>query len=169
MSWFNTHQFLNNKVPSSLAFLTFASVYTLLVSLPYSAFAPRYFPAVASGVASLAIEALTTIFWFCGFIAAAVYVGKLDVCRGTVCGSARGAVVVASLMWVVCCMVLWFPVKYVIFDGNSRSGMNRMYDAEDGSTRTQDWRTKVAKLDRKFHGVWHGKIRGDKELHGNYV
>jgi hypothetical protein len=46
----------------------------------------------------MAVEVLTTIFWFAGFIALAVAVDKYD-CAGHVCGVAKAAAVFGGFEW----------------------------------------------------------------------
>lgn len=58
--------------PSQNSFMIFVSVWTLLILL-YLSLAPRFIAAVAHPFAMLALDALTMLFWFAGFIALAVF------------------------------------------------------------------------------------------------
>jgi len=60
--------------------------------------APMRFPRFAHRFAILAVEALTMLFWFAGFIALAVFLAG-RVCYGSVCGSAKAATVFAAFEW----------------------------------------------------------------------
>lgn len=50
--------------------------------------------------AILAVDAVTMIFWFAGFIALAVFLGD-RVCYGNVCNCAKTAAVFAAFEWYV--------------------------------------------------------------------
>jgi len=62
------------STPSEISFLLFCSVWTLL-ALAYLILSPMFFPVAAHRFAVLAVEAVTMIFWFAGFIALAVPLG----------------------------------------------------------------------------------------------
>ena len=70
--------------------------------MPYLSLAPRFFPAAAHKFGILAVEVLTMLFWFAGFIAAAVFVSDLLFCRGGVCSAAQAAVAFAAFEWYAC-------------------------------------------------------------------
>ena len=79
--FFNSSKFLI-PCPGSIAFLVFAAVYTLLIVIPYTVLAPRYFGKLANKWAMLSAEMTTMLFWFGGFVASADLIRKLEVCRG---------------------------------------------------------------------------------------
>lgn len=83
--------------PASDNFLVFTSVWTLL-ALIYLAVVPTFVPKASHKFAILAVEALTTLFWFAGFIALAVFLGD-RVCHGHVCAAAKAATVFAAFTW----------------------------------------------------------------------
>lgn len=85
--------------PSEVNFLVFVAVWTIL-ALVYLILAPWRFPALAHVYTILAVEALTMIFWFAGFVALAVFLGD-RVCYGTVCSCAKATAVFAALQWYV--------------------------------------------------------------------
>lgn len=73
-----------------------------ILSLAYLEAAPRFAPKVAHPHAMFIVEALNTLFYFAGFIALAVFLGKLRFCRGSVCEAAKanaGLSVVQFLLW----------------------------------------------------------------------
>lgn len=93
--------------------MVFVSVWTLLI-LIYLALAPRFFSAVAHPMAMLALDALTMLFWFAGFIALAVYHhqaervylgdGLGDVYKGCAlaggfCGEIEAAAIFGAFEW----------------------------------------------------------------------
>jgi hypothetical protein len=94
-SWFNTSTTLP-PVPGPVAFLVFTAVWTLLIIIPYTFIAPRYFPVLATKYPMLAAEASTMLFWFGGFVASADLLRQLDECSGSVCRSAIGGTVLGS-------------------------------------------------------------------------
>ena len=87
--------------PSQVNFLIFVGCWTAILAVPYLTLSPRYAPQVAHKFGILAAEVVTMIFWFAGFIALAAFLGDLVFCRGTVCNSARAAVVFGALEWYV--------------------------------------------------------------------
>jgi hypothetical protein len=69
------------------------------VALPYLVLSPRHYPAAAHKFGILAVEFVTMVFWFGGFIALAVYVTAFLSCIGSVCSAAQAATTFASLDW----------------------------------------------------------------------
>lgn len=57
---------------------------------------PRVWPRGAHPYNTLAVEAANAVFYFAGFIAYAVFLGGLSMCRGTVCTASRIDSVVAA-------------------------------------------------------------------------
>lgn len=93
--------------------MVFVSVWTLLI-LIYLALAPRFFSAFAHPMAMLALDVLTMLFWFAGFIALAVfyhegerayfpdgYGVEYKACGflGGYCGEIEAAAVFGALEW----------------------------------------------------------------------
>ena len=62
---------------SQVNFMVFVAAWTMLV-LIYLSLAPRFFASVANVFAILALDALTMLFWFAGFIALAVFYHRLN-------------------------------------------------------------------------------------------
>ncbi|KAF4512830.1 hypothetical protein G6O67_000167 [Ophiocordyceps sinensis] len=81
--------------PASLNFLVFASVFSIL-SLLHLELAPRLCPRAAHPYGCLSVEACNALFYFAAFIAHAVFLGSLAMCRGTVCTVGRVDSVVAA-------------------------------------------------------------------------
>lgn len=67
----------------------------------YLAVAQLKFPHLAPAIAVLALDALTMLFWFAGFIALAVYHSNLGECRGRVCDDLVAAIVFGAFNWYV--------------------------------------------------------------------
>lgn len=94
-TWWSGHWY--DWSPSQVNFLVFTSVWTLL-ALAYLVIAPWKFPTAAHKYAVLAVEALTMLFWFAGFIALAVFLTDRP-CYGTVCNDAKALTVFAAFEW----------------------------------------------------------------------
>ena len=88
------------KSPSQVNFLVFTSIWTLLATT-YLLLTPMYLPRAAHKFVIVAIEAITMIFWFAGFIALAVFLSSLSLCVGNVCKSAVAATVFGAFEWYV--------------------------------------------------------------------
>ncbi|KAL7620113.1 hypothetical protein AAE478_009105 [Parahypoxylon ruwenzoriense] len=87
--------------PSRVNFMIFNSVWSLLV-LTYLGLTPLYLTSVFHRLAALALNAITTIFWFAGAIALAVYVGgPWDCGADSYCGSAEAAVAFGFFLWAL--------------------------------------------------------------------
>jgi hypothetical protein len=84
--------------PSSVNFLVFCAVWTLL-ALVYLVVAPARFPNAAHKLAILAVEVVTTIFWFAGWVAVASLLGDLGLGRWAVGHAAVAACVFAAFEW----------------------------------------------------------------------
>lgn len=114
IDYYNTY--VAGPTPKYLIFLVFTSVFTILLSIPYTTFAPRYFPDSINRWASLVVELLTTLFWFCGFIAGAVWLGKIDFCVGIICNNAKAGVIFSALVFLCYAITSYFPITYCFFD-----------------------------------------------------
>ncbi|KAI1800331.1 marvel domain-containing protein [Daldinia bambusicola] len=87
--------------PSRVNFMIFNSVWSLLVLL-YVGVTPLYLTSIFHRLVALALNAITTIFWFAGAIALAVFVGGPYDCRAnTFCGSAEAAVAFGFFLWAL--------------------------------------------------------------------
>ncbi len=105
------------NTPSQDSFLVFVAIWTCLVVL-YLGLAPKFLPSLAIPFAMLALDALTMLFWFAGFIALAVfdrdlhynyygyfggvlYKGEGCDVIGNLCGVITAAVVFGAFEWYV--------------------------------------------------------------------
>ncbi|KAI1137335.1 membrane-associating domain-containing protein [Hypoxylon sp. FL0543] len=87
--------------PSRVNFMVFNSVWSLLV-LIYVGITPLYLTSVFHKLAALVLNAITTIFWFAGSIALAVFVGGPYDCRAnSFCSSAEAAVAFGFFLWAL--------------------------------------------------------------------
>ncbi|EMF15261.1 uncharacterized protein SEPMUDRAFT_37829 [Sphaerulina musiva SO2202] len=97
--WWNSYYNGIAHSPSSINFLIFCAVWSLL-ALVYLILVPMLFAntVLHHKFAILGLEAVTMLFWFAGFIALAVFLPGRG-CTGTVCGSARAACVFGAFSW----------------------------------------------------------------------
>jgi len=87
--------------PSQVNFMLFNSIWSLLV-LAYVGLTPLYMTHLFHKLASLALEAVTMLFWFAGSIALAVLVGGPLQCGGnSFCGSIEAAIAFGFFLWVI--------------------------------------------------------------------
>ncbi|KAI5242063.1 WLM-domain-containing protein [Aureobasidium subglaciale] len=84
-----------NSSPSEINFLVFTSIWTLL-ALIYLSLTSWKLERFAHPWIICGVESLTMLFWFAGFIAAAVFLGDLITCAGKACSSAKAATVFAA-------------------------------------------------------------------------
>jgi len=164
--FFNTHEF-DDPLPGYLIFLVFTSTWTLLISIPYTTFAPPYFPAYINRWASLAFELLTTIFWFAGFIAGAVHLRSVDVCAGLMCHNARAGVVFAALVWLCFGVTSYFPIKYCFFDGDHEIGERNWSLGMSGAERIT--RVRMRREKNNLVDVRAARGEGDAGGHNGVV
>ncbi|KAI0506684.1 membrane-associating domain-containing protein [Xylaria bambusicola] len=95
------HWGYTNYSPSSVNFMVFNSVWSLLV-LAYIGLVPLYMTSVFHRLAALALNVITAIFWFAGAIAVAVGFGGPYDCRGnTGCQVAEAAIAFGFFLWAI--------------------------------------------------------------------
>ena len=97
--WYNNFSLYDDSI-SEVNFLIFVSLWTGLLTI-YLAVTQLKFPHLAPAIAVLALDALTMLFWFAGFIALAVYHSNLGECRGRVCDDLVAAIVFGAFNWYV--------------------------------------------------------------------
>ncbi|KAF2750125.1 hypothetical protein M011DRAFT_396754 [Sporormia fimetaria CBS 119925] len=85
--------------PDSVDFLLFTSVWTLLV-VAYLVLVPSRFPQFAHKYAILAVEAVTMIFWFAGWVAVAALWGDTRCRHSTWCSCGIAAIIFGALTWL---------------------------------------------------------------------
>jgi len=105
-NWYNSDTLTAS--PSQINFLIFVPVWSF-ITIAYLEITPVYAKRASHPYAHFALEIITTIFYFAGFIALAVFLSKLLYCRGSVCASARAAAVFASIScatWILTTILL---------------------------------------------------------------
>ncbi|KAJ6439525.1 O-acetylhomoserin (thiol)-lyase [Purpureocillium lavendulum] len=97
INWFLTNT--SRGSPGSVKFLLVASI-TSLLSLLYLELLPKVYPRGERPWVTLVVASFNTILYFAGFIAYAVFLGGLALCRGAVCTASRvESVVAAAAFW----------------------------------------------------------------------
>lgn len=79
--------------------MLFVGCWTLFLAVPYLAIAPIYFPRIAHHVVMPAVDVITMIFWFAGFIALGAELPPADLCTWSRCKAAQAATVFGSFEW----------------------------------------------------------------------
>ncbi|KAG9627115.1 hypothetical protein KCU98_g7785, partial [Aureobasidium melanogenum] len=116
----------HNGSPSSINFLVFSSVWTLL-ALIYLSLTSWKLERFAHPWIICGVESLTMLFWFAGFIAAAVFLSDLITCAGKACSSAKAATVFAAFEWVLFAVTTALAVMAVLGRGRpTKAGPNTM-------------------------------------------
>jgi len=105
-NWYNSDTL--TAPPNQINFLIFVPVWSF-ITIAYLEITPIYAKRASHPYAHFALEIVTTIFYFAGFIALAVFLSKLLYCRGSVCASARAAAIFSSLScatWILTTILL---------------------------------------------------------------
>jgi len=100
VNWFRKHTF-SEESPDEVNFLLFDGIWTLFLAVPYLVLSPIYFPAAAHKYALIAVDAVTMIFWFAGFIALAAELPSPKLCTGHVCDSMQAVTVFGAFEWLL--------------------------------------------------------------------
>lgn len=100
-SWWSTHW--RQSSPMEINFLIFTPTWTVLALAPLLVVPLRLPHLLASAPAKwamLALEGLTMVYWFGGFVALSVFLSD-RICFGLVCDVARASTAISALNWVV--------------------------------------------------------------------
>jgi len=107
--------------PSEVNFLIFTSAWTLLASA-YLIIAPMRFPTAAHKFGILAVEIVTAIFWFAGWIALASLLGGIGISRWTTGQVAAAADAFAAIEWLLFMATMIMASLHVYRSRHDRSG-----------------------------------------------
>jgi len=126
--WNHFYAYIGNTSPSEINFLLFSSVWTLL-ALAYLIIVPWRFSETKAHhkFAILAVEAITMIFWFAGFIALAVFFQDRP-CKGRVCSSAKAAAAFGGFEWALFAATTTMAVMHVFRTRTRGPGDNNKAD-----------------------------------------
>lgn len=115
--WWATHW--RQSSPTEVNFLIFAPSWTVL-ALSALVIVPLKFSHMLSSkgaqIGLLALEGLTMLYWFGGFVALAVFLSD-RICFGTVCDVARASTAISAMNWLVWAVTFSFGVFQMIKDG----------------------------------------------------
>ena len=82
--------------------MLFNSVWTIFPALPFLFYSHRILPErPSSKLIHLAVDAVTMLFWFAGFIALAAWYNNIIICVGKGCGVTVAVIVFGVLEWYV--------------------------------------------------------------------
>ncbi|KAL8861094.1 MAG: hypothetical protein Q9178_002607 [Gyalolechia marmorata] len=88
--------------PSQVNFMLFNSVWTLFPAVPFLAYSHRILPArPSSKLIHVAVDAVTMLFWFAGFIALAEWRNNIILCVGKGCGVTVAVIIFGVLEWIL--------------------------------------------------------------------
>ncbi|UPX18488.1 uncharacterized protein EKO05_0008787 [Ascochyta rabiei] len=100
-SWWTSHW--RQSSPAQVSFLVFVPVWSLLTLIPIFLIPLKFSHLLSSaGIrwGLVALDALTMLFWFAGFVALAVFLNG-RICFGQVCDVARAGAALGGLSWAV--------------------------------------------------------------------
>lgn len=100
-SWWISHW--RQMPPAQVSFLIFAPVWSLVTLVPIFLIPLKFGHLLSSAGfrwGLVALDALTMLFWFAGFVALAVFLSG-RICFGQVCDVARAGVAIGGLSWAV--------------------------------------------------------------------
>jgi hypothetical protein len=112
--WWSTHW--RQSSPSEVNFLIFAPSWTVLALGALIAVPLKFSHLLASKGARmglLALEGLTMMYWFAGFVALAVFLSD-RICFGTVCDVARASTAISAVNWLVWAVTFAFGVMQMV-------------------------------------------------------
>jgi hypothetical protein len=81
-------------------FMLFNGLWTFLLAVPYLALCVKFFPDLAHKFILVAVDAVTMIFWFAGFIALGAELPGPKACTGSPCHSLQAITVFGAFEWV---------------------------------------------------------------------
>ncbi|KKK25756.1 hypothetical protein P175DRAFT_0479484 [Aspergillus ochraceoroseus IBT 24754] len=86
----------------TINFMLFNGIWTLFIVVPYFIVAPMFLPVVAHRYAVAAVDGVTMIFWFAGFIALATDLPAASTCgHYGLCQELQAAVAFGALDWAL--------------------------------------------------------------------
>ncbi|KAG0158005.1 MARVEL-like domain [Penicillium digitatum] len=99
---------------NTVNFLLFLGCWTAFVAVPYLAIAPLWFPRLTHHYVIPAVEVITMIFWFAGFIAMGAMLPPPRWCHGSACSSLQAATVFGAFEWVLFAVTTYFGIVDVM-------------------------------------------------------
>jgi hypothetical protein len=104
--------------PVEVNFLIFSPIWSIvalfaLIIVPWKM--PHIAQATGPRIGLLVLELLTTLYWFGGFVAMAVFLND-RICFGTVCSVAKAGTAISALNWVAWMATLVLAVVRLFFN-----------------------------------------------------
>ena|SRR5438045_8060935 len=99
--YYNGYYYVGDASPSQVNFLVFASVWSIL-AVTFLVLSPRYDDDgrhIGHKFVILAVDVVTAIFWFAGFIALAALIGVPNCGRNRLCQALQAAVAFGAFLW----------------------------------------------------------------------
>ncbi|OXV06418.1 hypothetical protein Egran_05814 [Elaphomyces granulatus] len=118
VSWINGHTLGHSW--DSANFLLFCSVWTFFIAVPFLVAMPMFAPQFAPIYAMIALDAVTMIFWFAGFIAVAAQIYSPSECTHfNYCRTAQGAAALGAFEWLLFTGASAMDIREVIVSHHS--------------------------------------------------
>lgn len=122
VGWWGTPGFYDARAN----FMVFASVWSLLV-LAYIGLSTTILPRIYHRIATLALEAITMIFWFAGSIALAVLAPPTACGANHYCDTLKAAVAFGFFLWLTFLALMILDIMGVMRGRNSHVGKPTTY------------------------------------------
>ncbi|KAJ5105115.1 hypothetical protein NUU61_002462 [Penicillium alfredii] len=104
-------------------FMLFLGCWTALIAVPYLATASMWFR-IAHHLVIPAIEIITMIFWFAGFITMGAVLPPPRACRWSTCRALQATTVFGSFEWVLFAVTCYFSIIDLRNHGNTKQHSN---------------------------------------------
>ncbi|KAH7412174.1 hypothetical protein DE146DRAFT_642472 [Phaeosphaeria sp. MPI-PUGE-AT-0046c] len=131
-SWWATHW--RQSSPMEINFLIFAPSWSVL-ALAALVVVPMKFSHMLSSKGAkmglLALEGLTMLYWFAGFIALAVFLSD-RICFGAVCDVARASTALSAVTWLSFAVTFVFGVVQMVKGGSGGWSIRKKSSGGEG-------------------------------------
>ncbi|EPS34178.1 hypothetical protein PDE_09142 [Penicillium oxalicum 114-2] len=91
-------------------YLLFLGCWTTFLATPYLLAAPIYMPRLAHRFVIPAVEVVTMIFWFAGFIALGAELPAPVYCRWSACRALQAVTVFGAFEWILFAVTTYFAI-----------------------------------------------------------
>ncbi|KAJ5404098.1 hypothetical protein N7509_003969 [Penicillium cosmopolitanum] len=98
------------SLSDTVNYLLFLGCWTAFVATPYLGAAPIFFPRLAHRFVIPAVEIITMIFWFAGFIALGAELPPPRYCHYSTCRALQAVTVFGAFEWVLFSVTTYFAV-----------------------------------------------------------
>jgi len=102
-------------------FMLFNGLWTFLIAVPFLTLCIKFFPALAHKFALLAVDAVTMLFWFAGFIALGARLPRPKWCVGSACHTLQAETVFGAFEWLLFAATTALSVMALVRDRGSSS------------------------------------------------